>query len=128
MLDLRSFAAAVNDIAESRVTSTLGACNSMRVWGARMLDTGTYSRNTLCPAYSGELDGDGSDRHDWAYFEIDSDEDDLDSHPPDRALRPTKVVFSRSQASSTLKAIWTSRSVSTPSNRPNSRESRLRNI
>ena len=55
----------------------------MRVWGTKMLDTGTYGRNTLGHTYSGkldrELDGDGSDHHDWAYFEIDSDEDDPDS-------------------------------------------------
>ena len=46
-----------------------------------MLDTGTYSRNTLGNTYSGELDGEWSDHHDWAYFEIDSDEDDPDSPP-----------------------------------------------
>ena len=79
VVDIRSFAVAVNDIAESRVTSTIGTCNSMHVFGARMLDTGTYSRNTLGHTYSCELDGDGSDHHDGFYFEIDSDKDDPDS-------------------------------------------------
>ena len=62
-----------------------------------MLDTGTHGRNTLFHTYNGELDGDWSDCHDWAYLEIDSDEEDPNT------LRPTKVVFRRSPANSTLK-------------------------
>ena len=68
--DIWFFAVAVHDIAESRVTSTIGTCNSMRVWGARTLDTGTYGRN-IGHTYSGESDGDRRDRRHWAYFEID---------------------------------------------------------
>ena len=36
----------------------------MRVWGARMQNTGTYRRNPVVHTYSGKLDGDGSDHHD----------------------------------------------------------------
>ena len=79
VVDIWSFAVAVRDIADSRVTRTIGTCYSMRLWGARMLDTGTYGRNTLVQLYCGELDGDGSNHHDSTYFEIDSDEDDHDS-------------------------------------------------
>ena len=77
VVDIRSFEVAVRDIAESRVTSTIGTCYSMRVWGARTLDTGTYGPYLrVVHTYAGELDGDESDHHDYAYFEINSDEDD----------------------------------------------------
>ena len=109
VVDIRSFAVAVDDIAESRVTSTIGTCNSMRVWGARMLDTGTYAsygRNTLGHTYSGETEvitttGLTSKSALTKIIPI--------PHPPDRALRPgpTKAVFSRSQASQRLQPIWT---------------------
>ena len=69
VVDIRSFVVAVHDIAESRVTSTIGTCYSMLVLDARMRDTGTYGRNTVVHTYSGELDGNGSDHHDSAYFE-----------------------------------------------------------
>ena len=80
VVDIRSFEVAVRDIAESRVTSTIGTCYSMRVWGARTLDTGTYGPYLReVHTYAGELDGDESDHHDYAYFEINSDDDDPDS-------------------------------------------------
>ena len=64
VVDIRSFAVAFYDIAESRVTSIIGICKLQRHarLGARMLDTGTYDRNILGHIYSGELYGDGSDQ------------------------------------------------------------------
>ena len=57
-----------------------------------------------------ESDGRRSGRHDWAYFEIDSEKDDIDS-PPSGSGSP--MVFIRSQAGSTQQATCTSRNVST---------------
>ena len=83
----------------------------MRVFGARMLDTGTNGRNTLrrgVPYLQWRARREGSDHHDWAYFEIDRRTPTKMipiPHPPNRALQPTKVVFRWSQANSTIQAI-----------------------
>ena len=93
----------------------------MRVWDARMLDTGTYRRNTVVRTDSGELDGDGKFSEmittTWLPWKSTLTKMMLIPNAPDWALQPTKVVFRRSklsQANLTLQAIWISRSVSTP--------------
>ena len=68
----------------------------MRVFDARMLDTGTYRRNTVVRTDSGELDGDGKFSEmittTWLPWKSTLTKMMLIPNAPDWALQPTKVV------------------------------------
>ena len=74
----------VNEIAESRVTSAIGASNSMHILGVRMLDTGTHGRN-IFHSHSCKSDVDWSNHSNWAY----------DSPSSGLGSPAEEVVFSR---------------------------------